>query len=116
MYPTAGPSEAEIMYNRDPFHLTCRLGREIVTSMPSLSTSGGIFLLYPAMRAAKIMSREDKLFIVSMLRKVAFDVPVAAKLAEHVLEFEFKPPTPEQCRTQLAKVWDIQGNYVGNEI
>lgn len=79
-------------------------------SMPSLSTSGGIFLLYPAMRAAKVMSREDKLFIVSMLHKIAFDVPVAAYLAEHVLEFEFEPPTLEQCRAPMAKVWDIQGN------
>ena len=72
--------------------------------------SGGIFLLYPAMRAAKVMSREDKLFIVSMLQQIAFDVPVAAHLAEHVLEFEFEPPTLEQCRTPFAKVWDIQGN------
>ena len=78
--------------------------------------SGGIFLLFPAMRAAKVMSREDKLFIVSILHKIAFDVPVAAQLAEHVLEFEFEPPTPEQCRVPLAKVWDIKGNYVGTEI
>jgi hypothetical protein len=84
--------------------------------MPSLSTSGGIFLLYPAMRAAKVLSREDKLFIVSMLHKIAFDVPVAVQLAEHVLEFEFEPPTIEQCRTPLPKIWDIQGNYVGDEI
>jgi hypothetical protein len=79
-------------------------------SMPSLSTSGGIFLLYPAVRAAKVMSREDKLFIVSMLRKVAFEVPVAAHLAEHVLEFEYELPTLEQCRFSFAKVWDIQEN------
>jgi hypothetical protein len=67
------------------------------------------------MRAAKVMSREDKLFIVSMLHKIAFDVPVAAQLAETVLGFEFEPPTPERCRVPLAKVWDIKG-YVGNEI
>lgn len=74
------------------------MGREIVKSMPSLSTSGCIFLLYPAMRAAKVLSREDKLYIASMLHKIAFDVPVATHLAEHVLEFEFEPPTITLCR------------------
>ena len=66
--------------------------------MPSLSTSEGIFLLYPAIRAAKVLSRKDKLFIVSILHKIAFDVPMAARLAEQVLEFEFEPPTIMQCR------------------
>jgi len=75
-------------------------------SMPSLFTSGGIFLLYPAMRAAKVLSREEKLYIVSMLNKISWEVPVATLLAKHVLEFEFNPPTDEQCRP--ADVWDIK--------
>lgn len=79
-------------------------------SMPSLTT-GGIFLLYPAMRAAKVMSRADKVYIMTVLRKIAYDVPVASALADHILDFEFEPPTPEQCKRQMTKVWDIQDGY-----
>jgi len=80
-------------------------------SMPSL-TAGGIFLLYPAMRAAKVLSVRDKIYIMAMLRKLAYDVPVASALADHILDFQFEPPTPEQCKRNLTKVWDIQdGGY-----
>ena len=74
-------------------------------SMPSLFTSGGIFLLYPAMRAAKVLSPEEKLYIVSMLNRISMEVPVASLLANHVLEFEVSP-TDEQCRP--VGVWDIK--------
>jgi hypothetical protein len=76
-------------------------------SMPSLSNSGGIFLLYPAMRAAKVVSREEKLYIVSMLNKISAEVPVAAALASLVLELEFNPPTEDQCNKGPSSVWDI---------
>lgn len=83
-------------------------------SIPSLYSGGSIFLLFPAMKAAKVLPRQDKLYIVSMLNKIALEVPVAARLAEHVLEFEMKVPTPEQCRLPPS-LWDIQGDYVGND-
>jgi hypothetical protein len=79
-------------------------------SMPSLTT-GVIFLLFPVMRAAKVMSRADKVYIMAMLRKLAYDVPVASALADHILDFEFEPPTPEQCKRQLTRVWDIRDGY-----
>jgi hypothetical protein len=72
-------------------------------SMPSLFTSGGIFLLYPSMRAAKVLSSEEKLYIVSMLHRISWEVPVASLLANHVLEFEL---SPEQCKP--VGVWDIK--------
>jgi len=74
--------------------------------MPSLFTSGGIFLLYPAMRAAKVLPKDEKLYIVSMLKKISWEVPVAALLANHVLDIEFNPPTDDQCR--LEGLWDIK--------
>jgi len=84
-------------------------------SMPSLSTSGGIFLLYPAIRAAKVLDRQDKLYIVSMLNRVAPDVPVAGPLAMHILEFENDFPQLEHCQSPFAKkIWDMNGDYVGN--
>ena len=76
-------------------------------SMPSLFTSGGIFLLYPAMRASKVLSREEKLYIISMLNKLSREVPVAALLAAHVLGYEMHPPTEEQCKNPSG-VWDIK--------
>lgn len=79
------------------------LAREIVMSMPSLSTPGGIFLLYPAMRAAKVLSARDREYISSMLSQVAMEVPVAGHLAVHVLEPEFDLP---DCKSN--KVWDIK--------
>ena len=83
-------------------------------SMPALYPSGGIFILYPAMRAAKVLSQMEKLYIVSMFYKIASEVPVAEGLAEHVLEFETVIPTLEQCRPR-ASLWDINGGYVGDE-
>jgi hypothetical protein len=83
--------------------------------MPALYNSGGIFILYPAMRAAKVLSREEKLYIVSMFHKIASEVPVAEGLADHVLEFETELPTPEQCRPRPS-LWDIDGGYVGDEL
>jgi hypothetical protein len=86
-------------------------------SLPTLSSAGGIFLLYPAMRAAKVLDREEKLYIVSILQQISVEVPVAAPLAAHILEFEFVPPTYEQCKIPLAKVWgegwDTRGNFIG---
>ena len=76
-------------------------------SMPSLFTFGGIFLLYPAMRATKVLSREERLYVVSMLTKISVDVPVASLLASHVLEFGLNPPTEEQCKNPSG-VWDIK--------
>lgn len=89
-------------------------------SLPTLSNAGGIFLLYPVMRAAKVLDREEKLYIVSILLKISDEVPVAAPLAGHVLEFEHEAPTYEQCRVPLAKVWgegwDTKGNFIGNSM
>jgi hypothetical protein len=86
--------------------------------MPSLYTSGGIFLLYPAMRAAKVLSRADKLYIISMLNKVAYEVPVASLLAAHVMEFEMEPPSLEMCKAPLTNIygdnWDTKGNFIGS--
>ena len=75
--------------------------------MPSLFTYGGIFLLYPAMRATKVLGREEKLYIVSVLNKISADVPVATVLAQHVLQFEFNTPTGDQC-TAPSELWDIK--------
>lgn len=86
-------------------------------SMPSLSLAGAIFLLYPAVRAAKVLSREEKLYIVSVLNEMSIDVPVAGPLANHILEFEMDFPTREQCQTPLAQIygdnWDIKGTFIG---
>jgi len=65
-------------------------------SMPSLSTAGGIFLLYPAMRAAKVLGRPDRAYVVNMLNKIAEDVPVASSLADHLLELEMLGDDPTQ--------------------
>jgi hypothetical protein len=113
MYPNRVPSERELMYKARSFALILSLAREIVMSMPSLYTSGGIFLLYPAMRAAKVLSREDKLYIVSMFHEIASEVPVADNLADYVLEFEMYVPSPQECRPP-ANVWDIQESYIGS--
>jgi len=59
------------------------------------------------MRATKVLCREEKLYIVSMLNKISAEVPVAALLAKHVLEFEFNTPTDDQCRAP-AELWDIK--------
>jgi hypothetical protein len=88
----------------------CRLGKEIVMSMPSLTT-GGIFLLYPAMRAAKVMSLDEKKYIMAMLRKMACDVPVASALADHIQDFEMEMLTPQQCQRHMTRVWDIQEGF-----
>lgn len=86
-------------------------------SLPTLSTAGGIFLLYPVMRAAKVLDREEKLYLISVLLKLAAEVPVAAPLAAHIMEFEYEPPTYEQCRVPLANVWgegwDTKGHFIG---
>lgn len=59
------------------------------------------------MRATKVLGREEKLYIVSMLNKIAADVPVASLLAKHVLQFEFDTPTGDQCRAP-SDLWDIK--------
>jgi hypothetical protein len=92
------------------------MAQEIIMSMPSLHTSGGIFLLYPAMRAAKVTTTQNKQYIMSMLRKVALEVPVADLLAEHIKEFERHLPTEEQCREVqylYGENWDVSGNFIG---
>jgi hypothetical protein len=74
-----------------------RLGKEIVMSMPSLASSGGLFLLYPAMKASKVLAREDKLYIISVLNRLSGEVPVASSLAAHVREYEMVVPTFGHC-------------------
>lgn len=59
------------------------------------------------MRATKVLGREEKLYIVSMLNKISRDVPVASLLAQHVLQFEFNIPTGDQCRGP-PDLWDIK--------
>jgi hypothetical protein len=84
-------------------------------SMPSLTT-GGIFLLYPAMRAAKVMPLAAKKYIMSMLRKMAYDVPVASALADHIQDFEMEMLTPQQCQHHMTRVWDIQEGFERSEV
>jgi len=64
--------------------------------MPSLSTAGGIFLLYPAMRAAKVLGGQERTYVINMLNKIAADVPVASALADHLLELEMLGDDPTQ--------------------
>ena len=82
-------------------------------SMPGLSGAGAIFLLYPAMKAAKVLTRRETLYIVSVLNEISDEVPVAGPLAAHILECETEPPAREQCPTPLAQIygdnWDIMG-------
>jgi hypothetical protein len=73
--------------------------------------------LYPAIRAAKVLGKQEKLYIVSVLSKVAEEVPVAGPLAFHVLEFEDHVPLPEECKSPLSKrIWEINRNYLGDEL
>jgi hypothetical protein len=89
-------------------------------SFPTLSSVGGIFILYPAMRAAKVLGTPEKQYIISILRKLSAEVPVAFPLAAHVMEFEMTSPTDEMCKAPLAKVWgpywDIKGNFLGTRM
>ena len=89
-------------------------------SFPTLTSVGGIFILYPAMRAAKVLGTAEKRYIISILQKISNEVPVAAPLAAHVMEFEMAPPTDEMCNAPLAKVWgqywDIKGNFLGSKV
>lgn len=100
------PTTEEITYNLTVLPLICSLAKEIVMSIPSLATTGGIFLLYPAMRAAKVLSKVEKDYIVLTLNRMASEVPVTVLLASHVLGFGDKIPTLGQCKLPM-EFWDI---------
>ena len=109
IFPLSNPSPTEI-----------HLAKEIVMSFPSLSVGGGIFLLYPAMRAAKVLSTPEKRYVISTLQKISTEVPVAGGLAAHIMEFEMGPPTEEMCSAPLGKIWgpywDIKGNFLDTRV
>jgi hypothetical protein len=113
VWPDKAPSEGEIKYHIRSYKANNRLAKEIVMSLPGLNTTGGIFVLYPSMRASKVLGREEKLYIVRMLNKVAHEVPVARPLAMHIMEFEHEIPS-ENCRSVLSKqIWEINATNLG---
>jgi hypothetical protein len=121
IFPLSNPSPTEVRYDRKNIaELTFSLAKEIVMSFPSLTSVGGIFILYPAMRAAKVLGTAEKRYLISTLQKISREVPVAAPLAAHIMEFELGPPTDEMCNAPLAKVWgpywDIKGNFLGSRV
>lgn len=94
------------------------MAKEIVMSMPSLYTSGSVFLLNPAMRASKVTTTENKIYIMAILKKISLEVPVAALLVGLIKEFEMYVPNEERCSAQhLRRLygdnWDAAGNFVG---
>jgi hypothetical protein len=114
MWPDKPPSEREIKYTCLPMFANSRIAKDIIMSLPGLNTTGGIFVLYPAMRASKVVGREEKVYIMSMLNKVADEVPVARALAMHILEFEHEVPN-EKCQSPLSKkIWEIGANNFGD--
>ena len=92
------------------------MAKEIVMSMPELSKVGGVFLLYPAVRAAKILSGKETEYVISVLEEMADDVPVAGPLAKHIMECELDPPAQPECKSPLMQIygdsWDIQDSFM----
>jgi hypothetical protein len=93
------------------------MAKEIVMSMPELSSVGGAFLLYPAVRASKVLGREETLYIISVLNEIALDVPAAKPLAKHMTEFELDLPQKTELKSPFAQIYgdrcDITDKFMG---
>jgi hypothetical protein len=50
-------------------------------SMPSLYKAGAVFLIFPARKAAKVVGRQHKQYIIHMLMQMAVELPVAMVVA-----------------------------------
>jgi hypothetical protein len=75
------------------------MAKEIVMSLPALcrADAGGLFTLYPTMGAVRAVGKEEKMYIASVLNKVANEIPVARLLAEFITEFGLEEPAFTNC-------------------
>jgi len=46
-------------------------------STPSLYKNGAVFLIFPSRQAAKVLGRQHRQYILSVLMKIAVEVPPA---------------------------------------
>jgi hypothetical protein len=119
MFPNAGPSEEALGYLL--FHAAnFSLAKEIVMSLPSLcqANAGGMFTLYPAMVAVRSLGIEDREYVVTVLKKVALDVPVAGHLAEYIIETGLGNQLPVRAcspphETVYGDLWGAGGRWTG---
>jgi len=47
------------------------------------------------MRATKVVSGREKLYIVKALKDIAYEVPVAGPMSDYILQYEMDDPKPD---------------------
>jgi hypothetical protein len=57
-------------------------------SIPSLYKKGAVFLIFPARQASYVVGRQERRYIVSILMKVADEIPIAGAVGATIQSFD----------------------------